>query len=80
MKFIKVSVYDNYLHKSVTDWYININDIVYFSPYYLSMDKIDYTKMIIQLTGIKEPIQVKCNIENFKDELIKLHSNNTHIV
>lgn len=80
MKFLIVSVYDNYLHKNTTDRYINIDHIVYFAPYYFMDNQIDYTRMIIKLIGEKDPLRIKYNIENFKDNLIKLHSNHTHII
>jgi hypothetical protein len=74
MKFIEVTAEVRYsVTKETIKKYININHIIYFKPCYFLNKEIDYTRVALRLIGEKDILIIKCNIENFKDNLIKLH-------
>lgn len=83
MKFLEVHTIDNNLIAAEKTWvkiYININHIISFQPFYYSNGKKSYDRTIITLIGYDDRLIIKANFENFKDNILKLHSNHTHIV
>jgi hypothetical protein len=83
MKFIEVHTIDGGLYaveKKLVKIYININHIISFQPYYYNNGEISYDRTIITLIGYDDRLIIKANFENFKDNILKLHSNHTHIV
>ena len=60
--------------------YINVNHIFSFCPLISADGKIIYDIIMLKVNGHKDILAIKYNYENFKDNILKLHSNHTHIV
>jgi hypothetical protein len=81
MKFIEVYLSRNSpLIKEPKKICININHIIYFEQFHCIDGKIDHEKTVLQLIGSDDILVIKYNYYNFKDNILKLHSNHTHIV
>jgi hypothetical protein len=81
MKFIEVDIRTEDLFENVlTKMCINVNHIISFQPFYYSNGKISHNLTIITLIGYDDKLTIRANFENFKDNILKLHSNHTHIV